>query len=74
MKKAILFALLALSFCIASTDGYTKSINPFHIGKEAFEHNYCGKCNSSYEELCSEHLYYDKNGDIRYRGNHKIPK
>lgn len=55
------------------SDGHTKSINPFIVGEEAFDSNYCGKCDCYYEELCSEHLYYDKNGDVRYKGNHKIP-
>ncbi len=49
----------------------SKSTNPFDVAEIAYDQQWCPKCNSYSEEFCNEHLYYDNNDIIRYKGNHK---
>ena len=50
---------------------FTQSKNPFDIAEILPVIEYCPKCKCYSREFCDEHLYFDDNGDVRYRGNHK---
>lgn len=45
--------------------------NPFDAAQIAYSYHYCRKCDADSEEICSEHLYFDDDGNIRWKGNHK---
>ena len=48
--------------------GYTKSsINPFKIAEIAYCKNYCSVCNEYSEDYCWEHIYEDKDSNLKYK-------
>jgi hypothetical protein len=50
---------------------FNKSTNPFDIAEIVYSIDYCPKCKTYSRDFCDEHLYYDNEGNARYRGNHK---
>ena len=50
---------------------FDKSTNPFDIAEIVYSIEYCPKCKSYSREFCDKHLYYDNEGNPRFRGNHK---
>ena len=51
--------------------GYnSSSINPFKIAEITNNHEYCEVCDNYMIELCDQHQYIDRDGDLRYKHAH----
>jgi len=50
---------------------FKKTTNPFDIAEIVYNIEYCPKCKSFSRDFCDTHLYYDNEGNPRFRGNHK---
>ena len=50
---------------------FDKSTNPFDIAEIVHSIEYCPKCKVFSRDFCNSHLYYDNEGNPRFKGNHK---
>tara|TARA_R110002020_G_scaffold318905_7_gene534549 strand:- start:7132 stop:7626 length:495 start_codon:yes stop_codon:yes gene_type:complete len=46
-----------------------KSINPFKHTEEVYSYDYCDRCGHHSTEYCTDHIYEDNEGILRYRDN-----